>query len=512
MSFLKRLWRPETGLFLAVWLVLLAGGRSRFLRDPGTFWHTVVGERILTSGEFIDRDPFSYTFAGTPWVPYQWLGEVGMAGLHRFGKLDALLLATVTILAGLFAWLGTRLMRAGLHWSLAASLVALALAASASHFHVRPHVLTLVFLGITFAALCDCEAGRLSPGQLFWLVPLFVVWTNTHGGMLGGLATLGLVVGGWAVAWLLGWPSPVNSVRRLAMLGGLMAACGLTAFVNPYGVRLPQTWAAIMNASLPTVIKEHAPPSWDELSTWMILFAEAAYLFVLLGVPPRRPRVVWLLPLVWFLMAWGRVRHAPLFAVVSLLAIADMFPFTRWADRLVREKSDLFVPPPPGPPPTPSERIAPWLLPAAAVLLAFGLQAERVEAPVVGRGWAQLDPSLWPVELVGELRHYQDARRGGTPIFNEFLYGGFLTYAAPGYRVFVDDRCELYGGDWLRAFVAADQHGTARYLLESQARYGRFDFALTTTGSGFDDYFRQSDEWELIRRTQTATFYRRAER
>src|SRR5438477_11622618 len=72
---LRGFWRAETGLFFALWLLLLVGGRSRLFRDPGTFWHTVVGEQIISTGEFRDTDSFSYTFAGQHWIPHQWLGE-----------------------------------------------------------------------------------------------------------------------------------------------------------------------------------------------------------------------------------------------------------------------------------------------------------------------------------------------------------------------------------------------------------------------------------------------------
>src|SRR5947209_20085545 len=187
---LKRLWRAETGIFLAVWLGLMVGGQGRLFRDPGTFWHTVVGRQLLRGHEFPSTDSFSYTCAGEEWIPHQWLGECVMAAVHGLDGFDSLLLATATLLAWLYTWAAARLLRAGLHWSLTAVLLVLALGASASHFHVRPHLGTMVFLAVTFAALCDFEAGRVSVRRLFWLVPVYVLWTNVHGGMLGGLGTM----------------------------------------------------------------------------------------------------------------------------------------------------------------------------------------------------------------------------------------------------------------------------------------------------------------------------------
>ena len=71
--------------FLAIWLLLLAGGGSGFLRDPGTFWHTTTGELILHDG-FIRYDPYTFTFAGTWWVPtsgsakWRWRWRIALGG------------------------------------------------------------------------------------------------------------------------------------------------------------------------------------------------------------------------------------------------------------------------------------------------------------------------------------------------------------------------------------------------------------------------------------------------
>src|SRR5580658_9602699 len=92
-SKIQNLFPPATILFLALWLVLLVGGQSRFFRDPGTFWHTVVGQQILTSRGFFDTDQFTFTFAGKTWVPHQWLGECLMAAIHAVDGFDSLLLA-----------------------------------------------------------------------------------------------------------------------------------------------------------------------------------------------------------------------------------------------------------------------------------------------------------------------------------------------------------------------------------------------------------------------------------
>ena len=45
-SLAAQFFRAETGIFLALWLFLMVLGQWRLFRDPGTFWHTRVGQII----------------------------------------------------------------------------------------------------------------------------------------------------------------------------------------------------------------------------------------------------------------------------------------------------------------------------------------------------------------------------------------------------------------------------------------------------------------------------------
>jgi hypothetical protein len=499
-------WRPETGIFLGVWLVLLIGGRERLFRDPGTFWHTLVGERILSTGEFLDHDPYTYTFAGQPWVPHQWLGECVMALIHRVDAYDSLLLAATVGIAGLFTWAAHRLIRSGLHWSLSAVVVVLLFAASTSHLHIRPHLFTIAFLGITFAWLVDFEAGRITLRRLGWLIPLFILWTSLHGGLLGGLGTMVLALAGWCVWRVLGLHSPMVSKRSVLDFAMLIVVCGLTAFLNPYGVELPRMWYTIMHAPLlPEIIQEHAPLNPTRPDGMMVLGYGLVYVGALLGVHPRKWRVTWLLPLLWLGLAYTRIRHAPLFAITATLALADLLPYTIWARWLARPGSDLFQFPT-------GDGQSKWnwraaLLPAAIVFMSLVFQIVREPVPVVGHGWARLDPELWPTELLPELRR-QAEQKPVKRIFNEYAFGGFLIYYTPEIPVYVDDRCELFGDQWLYEYVRAEAN-PGPYLEEQQRKYGLFELALTQTGSGYERYFEDSEEWIALSRTATATLYER---
>ena len=259
------------------------------------------------------------------------------------------------------------------------------------------------------------------------------------------------------------------------------------------------------------IIKEHRPLDPTEAYSWPVFGVAALYLFVLAGANWREVRVTWLLPLVWFALSVERCRHAPLFAIVAVVAMAAIWPHTRWAARLAKARPDFYQPDAPWP-------NRPWWasvwLPALAVLVALGLQVNGVRVPVVGAGWAQHSPRHWPVELLDVIKQHEPHPGQPNHLFNDYTDGGFIIYHAPGYKVFVDDRCEVFGGQWLLDFVTVNHPDTkpevrAAAIAKWEKDYHGFDFALTRVGTGFEEHFKSAAGWECVKRCDLAAFYRR---
>ncbi len=444
-------------LFFAVFLFLMLSGRASMFRDPGTFWHVADGEKMLAEGKVVRQDSFSFTRAGRPWVDDQWLAECGMAYVYQKAGWDGLLLLTAAMLAGFYTWVAARLLRAGLHILPVGLLLALAIQIGSPQFLIRPLALTIVLLGIVFAWLVDVESGAKRLRYLWWLVPLFIVWANVHGGVLGGLGTVGLCAIGWCVAQP---PSAVQSVQhsrgRLCHTEPILLLSALTAatLVNPYGIDLPRAWLETLRMPLSGLIEEHAPLDLSIPMNWAVVALAAGYAAVLIGVSSRRPRVVWLIPLAWFVLTLARCRNASLFAVVAVIALADMLPYTRVGEWL-RRREMLGA----------ARSAAGWraaVLPSIVVAAALGLQIAGASFPVLGRGWARFDRDRCPVELLPQLDEIARSNEDGLRIFNDMNFGGFLIFHEPRMRVFIDDRCPLYGTEFLRAYDHARRDDPAR--------------------------------------------------
>ncbi|MBX9679846.1 MAG: hypothetical protein K2X38_13880 [Gemmataceae bacterium] len=501
-----RSWFPPTALaFLAFWLLLTLLLRTQPFNDPGALWHVRVGEIILTHG-FPATDPFTFPFADRVWIPQQWLGEIVMTLLHRAGGFDTMLLGMTLLLAGFAAWLVHRHLGSGVHPLFATLLVGFGFFAASYHFYARPHLATIVLTGVTVAWLVDVERGRRSPRSLGWLVLLFVLWTNLHGGVLGGIITIAATFGWWGVSFLLRRESPIRSWREVGTLAIIFAGCCLATFINPFGLELHRTWLSIVGTKTVQLISEHKPLDPSQTPGRVTLTYGAFVLFLLVGAMPRWPRGTWLLPLLWLIAAFTSIRHGPLFCAASLVVAADVFPETRWF-RWLKQHGDSLIQEPDIASAT-NRRF--WIAPAILILLAFALQATRVQVPLLGSGWAKIDPKTNPVDLISYISEYSECQPEGTPVFNDPNLGGFLIYHAPRLKIFMDDRFELMGDQALIDWVK--MRDETPHEIETWAERYPFERALVEKGSPewkLTTYLRQSPQWRLLKEGDNALWFER---
>jgi hypothetical protein len=295
-----------------------------------------------------------------------------------------------------------------------------------------------------------------------------------------------------------------------------VVACGLTPFVNPFGMEMLNTWRRIVGSKvLPELVNEHMPLDPASPLGLAVIGFGAFYLLLLSGASRETLRVSWFIPLVWFVLSFKGIRQGPLFAIVGGVAIADMWPHTRW-HRLLKKHSDGTLVRDPDP--SDGKGWAWAVLPACVVLAIFSLQMAKVDAPLVGRGWARLDPNFIPVELTDGVREYAASVPPGTRVFNDANLGGYLIYHAPSLKIFMDDRCELYGDAWIKAYadtlsLPPDRLGP---VFEQLADGWRFDRAFVMTNPAdpekppLEQYLLSAPaKWKEVARAQRAVVFER---
>jgi len=209
-------------LFSLLLLVAVAGVHE--VADGDIGFHLSAGRYLFEHGSLPSEDFLAHTTAGTQWMVFEWLYSAFAYFLWHEGGSALLILghAAVNVLAfGALAWL---LHRHEPRQILIYVLLLCAFLVAEVRFSVRPHAFERLFLATSLLLLAE---GRVGQRWCWWLlVPLQVVWANTHGSYL-----LGLLLA--AVVFL-----DEAALRRKPFQAiGVFLAMAAASLFTPYGFR-----------------------------------------------------------------------------------------------------------------------------------------------------------------------------------------------------------------------------------------------------------------------------------
>lgn len=426
-------WRLSWPLIVGALAYLLAvHAIGTLLKDGDTFLHIAIGHWMFQHGAVPAADPFSHTLPGAPWIAHEWLAAAALAWAHAGGGWTGV----VALSALAFAVSLALLMRAlldRLEPVYALLFVVIAAALAAPHLLARPHLLAMPFMMLwTIGLVRACEADR--PPSL-WLLPLMIVWANLHGGFTLGLA----LAGAFALEALLA-ARQQGRLRTAARAWGLfLLLAGASALLTPYGAKgILFTWHLLANTSYAlTVIGEWRPANFQQLQPLEIWLLAGVALFAYQGL--RLPPVRLLLVLGLLHLALKHARNSELLGLLSPLFLAtplaaqwqarqqDQVPLAA-ADRFFRRLAQ---------PAGRGAALAALLLLSAYTLLLPRLRT--VEPPAEAA----------PVQAIQAVQ--QAGLRG--PVLNEYGWGGYLSFL--GIPPFIDGRVDVYGDEFLKAYMAA---------------------------------------------------------
>lgn len=412
--------------------------------------HLRMGALILHRGSLVFHDPFSYTRPGAPLVPYEWLSEVLFALAHRAAGLAGVAVFSAVIFAASVALVVRFLLRRRVEPFLAYSVGLAAAALASAHLLARPHLFTMLGAVLLLERL-DTD----TPRPLWPVALLFLLWANLHGGFLFGLLLIAAYVAGDALELVAARAAMRRDEkgaagdaaewrRQLASHGAMLGVAAAAACINPAGPRLyAHVVGYLGDTYLVGITTEYVSVNFHTMLGRLFLLALLA-LVVALACAPRRPTYPRLLLLLGVLAcALHSQRNVPLFGLTALPVAALHLDPTLRARRvpgLVRMRATFLAE-------GTSPAVGVWSAVAVAIMAALALHGGRI-----GRWQAVADgfsPERFPVAAVARAR----AARLDGRIFSEFTWGGYLLYAWPEQRVFIDGQTDFYGDSLTRDYV-----------------------------------------------------------
>lgn len=213
-------------------------GSPRYCVFEGdTWWHLATGERILATHTWPTHDRYSFTASGDNWIAYEWLGDVFMALSSRVAGLTGMTILSVALAALIVVLLYAYADLKSGNAKAAFVSCALMLPLLIIFVDLRPQLLGYTFLLITLISLEGFRRGRLT--KLWFLPGVSLLWVNTHGTFVFGMAILVLY---WACgtaelqAGSVRMEAWTHKQRRHLGLVTLLSLIAMT--VTPYGTQL----------------------------------------------------------------------------------------------------------------------------------------------------------------------------------------------------------------------------------------------------------------------------------
>ncbi|MBK8659465.1 MAG: hypothetical protein IPN22_11500 [Bacteroidetes bacterium] len=270
--------RKATDILLLSLLFLVAVAMSiKGLREPDLWWQIRTGEWILAHGQVPHYDVFSYTYTGSPWVNVKWISEVLLALAARLGGPESVFLWQALVTCGIVFFL---LKLADLSSEVAPGKapvvfsVLLVLLAIEYRIIGRPemfsHFFSVVFLWLLYRY-------HLNPGkQLWWLVPLQILWANTHEAFgMGVVLTALFCAGDWLQYTWGKYGKWFTQTKRPLMLTLVLVAQVASLAVNPYGIQLLlqpfKIFGQVYENKYTTELFDFRTLEYWQWNTWLVL-------------------------------------------------------------------------------------------------------------------------------------------------------------------------------------------------------------------------------------------------
>jgi hypothetical protein len=465
---LKRIFSFPAVLVCSLSVLGVLTVRARF-NDPDMWWHMKMGQIIWTTHSIPTTDLFSYTTNHHAWIPHEWLSQLMIYGAYRWGGYSGLMLwlcfFSLALLAAGYALCS--LYAGNAKVGFAGAMVIWFF--STSGLAVRPQMVGYLFLVVELLVI---HRGRSrNPRWFFCLPPLFALWVNCHGSFFFGLILAGIFLLSsfldfrWGLLISSRWAPRERHMLALALTLSVGAL-----FLNPSGVE---------EILYPLNTLLHQPLGLSQVQEWQPLQLNVArgvgllvvLLCIFLSVIVRQSELICDELLVLTLGTWLAGSHQRMVYVFGLLAapILCRLLSTSWenydanADRLLPNALLIAT----------AVLVACWAFPNRESLLRQVKQGS-------------------PVEAVAYIKAHQLSGN----MLNDYVYGGYLIWAAPEHPVFVDGRADVF--EWTGVFDQYLKWATLQNDPNALLDKYRVDFCLLAQQSPMVRVLTLLGKWKVI--------------
>ncbi len=233
--------------------------------DPDLWIHMLTGQTTLRTGRIPRFDSYSYSAAGMPWHNHEWLSQVALAFCYAHLGIFGLKLLKVVVTSIVIIALGIGISATNASGRVQRLTLIFSAVALTFQMEFRPQLFTFMMMSIVMSSIAiEVYRGSVT---LWWLIPIFALWANFHGGYIVGLGAMSIAT---TVLFLQEFGGTCD--RRSAWrLGVVTLGCAAATILNPFGVGL---WTGVAHSVrdplIHQIVNDWVPLPKLMLSTWAI--------------------------------------------------------------------------------------------------------------------------------------------------------------------------------------------------------------------------------------------------
>jgi hypothetical protein len=242
-------------------LALLLGVATPGYSDT---WLAIAAGQVITAHGLPHADNLAVWTHGTRWVDQQWLAQIVIAKLFRFGGIRAVAFVCDGMAATAFVVAAAAARRRGASSRTTLWVAMVALAALAP-FAGNPRTQSLAYLPFVVLVVLVSRDSRKPSHVILVSLPLLVLWANLHGSVL--LGALMVSVHG------------VLSLRRRPFRNSipLIVAPWICVFASPYAIHLPAYYVSTIGSpNFARYVQEWQPAHLSPFTVAFYLLAGGA--------------------------------------------------------------------------------------------------------------------------------------------------------------------------------------------------------------------------------------------
>ena len=509
-------WLPSLADFAFLMPIWFLFGRMQgvktLLGDCDTGWHIRTGEWIVSNHLVPTHDVFSFSKPGGVWFAWEWLSDVIFAGLNGMWGLRGVVMLSILLLSATFTALFL-VARRKANPVTAIVVTMVAAAASSVHWLARPHLFTLLFVILFYAALERMREGQTRWGRLPYLALLpvaTILWTNLHGGFFLGIALV-VAYGAGELAQLALTAAREDrgpAWRRAKRFFLCAGACLAASLINPYTYRLHvHLFEYLRDSYASQHIIEFFSLSFHHPAA---IFFESMLLLAAVSVfwYARRGRYTEsLLLLVFGHLGLLAARNIPIFVLVAAPPVAGMvqawlnglpeLELAQWVRRTAAKFNQMAART------AETDRIPRWHL---VSVLGVAMVAALLFAPAPPKRFrAEFDPQSYPAKAIEALKRMPQPR-----IFTDDQWGDYLIWRLyPSDKVFVDGRSDFYGSAFEEKFIDVLN---VKYNWERILGGFGVDTILLPPSAPLSGALKESSRWRVVYDDGVALIFRSIEK